>query len=274
MTCLKPCLIRELRKNSSLRCCSMFLPQWHLLLLLVTSFQLTLAAPVYIFLCHVAITVIQRVAKALLISAPSILKYWQNNYLLRTQRYSLLSPYSLVKLSLGCLHYGNGNISNLQNFLTTSCRVFEEPGRVSLASSSLHRLRQGNSTMSQNAIQYRNLTSELFWWNKSLVFTFWDELVSRDLSTLLDELTTLATRIDNRFTERQHESESVCQPPCLAPKTSATHYYKLRNETFLWRSINAGAATIYVYIPEPKNIFWEIAQWGWENAVPRVSERG
>lgn len=105
-------------------------------------------------------------------------------------------------------------VSNLTEFLATFRKIFGEPGRVSSAASSLLRLRQGSSSVGQYAIRFRTLASELAWNNEALVATFWeglagrikDELAGRDLPTTLDDLISLATRIDIRFAERQRES--------------------------------------------------------------------
>lgn len=122
-------------------------------------------------------------------------------------------------------------VSNLPDFLAAFRKVFDEPGRTSSAASSLLRLRQGNSTVGQYAIQFRTLASELAWNNEALVAAFWeglagrikDELAGRDLPTVLDDLISLATRIDIRFAERQRETERARQAerprrvPRLAP---------------------------------------------------------
>ncbi|XP_075062018.1 uncharacterized protein LOC142150724 [Mixophyes fleayi] len=117
-------------------------------------------------------------------------------------------------------------LANSSTFIETFRKVFDEPGRVSSAASSLLNLRQGSMTVGQYAIQFRTLSSELSWNNEALVAAFWqglsdrakDELTSRELSTDLDLLITLCNRIDLRFRERtQERSASRRVPTRLAP---------------------------------------------------------
>lgn len=123
-------------------------------------------------------------------------------------------------------------VSNLTDFLATFRKIFGEPGRVSSAASSLLRLRQESSSVGQYAIRFRTLASELAWNNEALVATFWeglagrikDELAGRDLPTTLDDLISLATRIDIRFAERQRESQRsrLTERPRRVPRLAPT----------------------------------------------------
>lgn len=81
-----------------------------------------------------------------------------------------------------------------------------------------------NSMVSQYAIQFRTLAPELAWNIVAMVATFWegltghimDKLAGWDLSSSLDEPTTLATPNEINFAERKHESKRAHRTPRLA----------------------------------------------------------
>ncbi|XP_073410389.1 mucin-2-like [Dendrobates tinctorius] len=101
--------------------------------------------------------------------------------------------------------------AQLSTFLETFCRVFDKPGRIVSATESLFNIQQGH--VGQYAIRFRTLSLELGWSNEVLVGDFWwglsgqikDELAGRDTPTSLEDLISLATRIDLRFQERSWE---------------------------------------------------------------------
>ncbi|CAJ0934476.1 unnamed protein product [Ranitomeya imitator] len=112
-------------------------------------------------------------------------------------------------------------VSRLSEFLETFRLVFDEPGRLAFTTEALFSLHQGSLSVGQYAIQFRTLSSDLGWNNEALVGAFWrglsgrikDELAGRDTPTVLEELISLATRIDLRFQERTRERRSLRPSP-------------------------------------------------------------
>ncbi|XP_075200044.1 extracellular calcium-sensing receptor-like [Anomaloglossus baeobatrachus] len=107
----------------------------------------------------------------------------------------------------------NSIIQHLSTFLATFHKIFEEPRRLASTASSLMRIRQGNLMVGQYAIKFRTLSSKLGWNNEALVATFWEglsgrikeELAGRDIPSSLEDLISLATRIDLRLLEHTRE---------------------------------------------------------------------
>lgn len=115
--------------------------------------------------------------------------------------------------------------SDLQVFTDTLQQVFDHPVSGHEAARRLLDLRQGHQAVADYAIEFRTLASESKWDSEALVSTFYrglsedvkDELASRDWGSSLEEVITLAIRIDNRVRERRRERCTPQVMPMLAP---------------------------------------------------------
>lgn len=96
-------------------------------------------------------------------------------------------------------------------------KIFDHPLKGKEASKRLLSLNQGSSSVSQYAIDFCILAAESGWDDTALQGVFMrgltdgvkDELAARDETNSLEELISLATRLDNRLRERQREIERV-----------------------------------------------------------------
>lgn len=114
-------------------------------------------------------------------------------------------------------------------------KIFDHPLKGKEAATRLLSLKQGSSSVAQYAIDFRILAAESGWDNTALQGVFMkglndrvkDELAARDETTSLEELISLATRLDNRLRERQREKSGrqflprVLTSPQLSSSTSA-----------------------------------------------------
>ncbi|CAJ0952770.1 unnamed protein product [Ranitomeya imitator] len=88
---------------------------------------------------------------------------------------------------------------------------------------------QGSSMVSQFAVQFRTLGSELKWPDKVLIPVFWkgladhvkNALATREIPATLEQLISISTRIDLRFNERRLEWTQCRQRFRLAPTFSS-----------------------------------------------------
>lgn len=93
-------------------------------------------------------------------------------------------------------------------------RVFDHPVKGKEASKRLLSLSQGHSPVAQYAVDFRILAAESGWDDEALQAAFLrglaenikDELAARDESNSLEELISLAIRLDNRLRERLREN--------------------------------------------------------------------
>ena len=100
-------------------------------------------------------------------------------------------------------------------------KIFDHPIQGKEASSQLLSLSQGSSTVSQFAVDFGILAGEYGWGERALEGIFVkelseelkDELAARDETSSLDELISLATRLDNRLRERCRERAARLRPP-------------------------------------------------------------
>lgn len=117
-------------------------------------------------------------------------------------------------------------------------RVFDHPVKGKEASKRLLALCQGSTSVAQYAVDFRILAAESGWDDEALQGAFLrgladnikDELAVRDETCSLEELITLATRLDNRLRERRREKASrqpaprgqvfAPTPMCSVPTTS------------------------------------------------------
>ncbi len=114
---------------------------------------------------------------------------------------------------------------DLKVFTDTLQQVFDHPVSGREAARRLLDLCQGNQAVADYAIDFRTLASESRWDSEALVSTFYrglsedvkDELASRDWGSSLEELITLAIRIDNRVRERRRERRTPQVMPMQAP---------------------------------------------------------
>lgn len=116
------------------------------------------------------------------------------------------------------------------SFVNEMRKVFDHPVRGKEASSRLLSLRQGSAPVSQYAIDFRILAAECGWDELALQSVFLqgladnikDELAARDETQSLDELISLAIRLDNRLRERRRErvGRQGAPPPAAASLNS------------------------------------------------------
>ena len=91
--------------------------------------------------------------------------------------------------------------------------VFDHPSREGDAASRLMRLKQGNRTVSDYAVDFWTLAADSRWNDPALIAVFTnglndqikDELAARDDPSDLHKLVSLAIKLDNRLRERQRE---------------------------------------------------------------------
>ena len=100
-------------------------------------------------------------------------------------------------------------------------KVFDHDVSGQEAAKRLLRLRQGASSVAEFSIQFRTLAAESGWNREALVSTFShalsekvkDELASREPPASLEDLISLAIRIDNRICERNREKKQAYTRP-------------------------------------------------------------
>ena len=103
--------------------------------------------------------------------------------------------------------------SSYASFTQEMRRNFDHPVQGKDAAKRLLSLRQGSRSVAEMAIEFRTLAAESGWNDEALHGVFQnalsevikDELVSRDEPKTLEELISLAVRIDNRRRERRRE---------------------------------------------------------------------
>lgn len=108
-----------------------------------------------------------------------------------------------------------------QLFIQEFERVFNHPLQQEEASKRLLTLRQGRKSVAEHSVDFRILAEETGWdelalkgtFTNSLSETIKDQLASRDEPGSLDELISLAIRIDNRLRERRKERDSISHNP-------------------------------------------------------------
>ncbi|CAM4635437.1 unnamed protein product [Leuciscus chuanchicus] len=129
--------------------------------------------------------------------------------------------------------------SDLKVFTETIQQVFDHPVSGREAARRLLDLHQGHQSVADYAIEFRTLASESKWDSEALISTFYhglsegvkDELASRDWSTSLEELITLADRIDNHIRERRRERCAARDMPMLSsPKVPEVSHLTQQTE--------------------------------------------
>uniref|UniRef100_A0A8C6U8R8 Retrotransposon gag domain-containing protein n=1 Tax=Neogobius melanostomus TaxID=47308 RepID=A0A8C6U8R8_9GOBI len=119
-------------------------------------------------------------------------------------------------------------------------KIFDHPVRGKEAAKRLLALHQGASSVAQYAIDFRILAAESGWDDAALQGVFMrglaenikDELAARDETESLEELISLAIRLDNRLRERRREKASrqpVSRLPCTPFATLLSHPYLLHH---------------------------------------------
>lgn len=114
--------------------------------------------------------------------------------------------------------------NTLDSFAKEMRKVFDHPLQSKEASSRLLSLRQGTGSVTSYSIDFRILAAETGWDEKALQGVFFrglseeikDQLAARDETKTLEELISLAIRLDNRLAERRRERavrKSVPPPP-------------------------------------------------------------
>ena len=121
--------------------------------------------------------------------------------------------------SVAISHSPSPICDSFQFFSAEILRVFDHPLRSKEASSRLLSLRQGGDSVANHSIDFRILAIESGWDERALQGVFIrglkeelrDELAVRDETTSLDELISLAIRLDNRLRERSERERHT--PP-------------------------------------------------------------
>lgn len=98
-------------------------------------------------------------------------------------------------------------------FATEFRRIFDHPVRGREAAKRLLSLRQSSSSAAEFAVEFRILSVESGWNETALIDLFLhslseklkDELATREVPSSLEEVVSLAIRLDNRLRERQRE---------------------------------------------------------------------
>ena len=134
--------------------------------------------------------------------------------------------------SVAISHSNSPICDSFQSFSAEFLRVFDHPLRSKEASSQLLSLRQGQNSVATHSIDFRILAIESGWDERALQGVFLrglreelrDELAARDETTSLDELISLAIRLDNRLRERRRErSERERHTPPVRQTMSSHH---------------------------------------------------
>jgi len=107
------------------------------------------------------------------------------------------------------------------NLSTELHKVFDHPVKGQEAMNQLFLLRQGSGSVANFSIEFRILAAKCGWDEPALMTLFArnlseelkDELASRDDSTSLEQLISLAIRIDNRLWERRRERANWTRSP-------------------------------------------------------------
>nr|CBN81752.1 Pol polyprotein [Dicentrarchus labrax] len=102
---------------------------------------------------------------------------------------------------------------SFQRFSEELRKVFDHPVQGKEAAKRLLNLRQGSGSVAEFSVEFRILAAESGWDEEALQTVFVhglsevmkDELAARDSAASLDELISLAIRLDNRLRERQRE---------------------------------------------------------------------
>lgn len=112
------------------------------------------------------------------------------------------------------------------SFISELRRVFDHPVQGREAEKRLLSLHQGSSSVASYSIDFRILAAECGWDTRALQAVFVkglsddvkDELATRDEPNSLDELISLAIRVDNRLRERSRERTSKARvSACPSP---------------------------------------------------------
>lgn len=121
--------------------------------------------------------------------------------------------------------------NTLDGFISEMRKVFDHPLQTKEASNRLLSLRQGSGSVSTYSVDFRILATECGWDEKALQGVFLrglseevkDELAARDETNSLEDLISLAIRLDTRLRERRRE-RSVRRGPSYpsARQLSAT----------------------------------------------------
>ena len=110
--------------------------------------------------------------------------------------------------------------SCLPDFLEEFQRVFDHPSQGADAAGRLHSLQQGSQSVADNTLEFRTLAAESGWDNAALRSAYrrglleeLKDLLVRDHPSSLNELSTLAHRLDDRLRERRLERAQWRETP-------------------------------------------------------------
>ena len=109
---------------------------------------------------------------------------------------------------------------NLSEFLEEFRRVFDHPTEGSDAAGRLHSIQQGNRSVADYTLESRTLAADSGWDDIALRSAYrrglsedLKDLLVRDRPTSLNELATLAHRLDDRLRERRRERAQLREGP-------------------------------------------------------------
>ena len=164
--------------------------------------------------------------------------------------------------------------SNLAEFLEEFSRVFDHPTQGSDAAGRLHTLCQGTRDVADYTLEFRTLAEDSGWDNGALRSAYrrglskeLKDLLVRDQPTSLNDLTTLAHRLDDRLRERRLERVQRREGPSRYPPThlgSNPHRY-VRSPT---NPASLSSGTDQSRASEGE----EPMQLGWSRLTPSVRE--
>lgn len=133
------------------------------------------------------------------------------------------------RASAWALAMANANSPAWQSYLLFCSelrKVFDHPLQSKEAGNRLLSLRQGSHSVADYSVEFRILAIEAGWDEKALQGIFMrglreelkDELAARDETSSLEELISLAIRLDNRLCERRRERAASSRVPLPLPK--------------------------------------------------------
>ena len=109
---------------------------------------------------------------------------------------------------------------NLPEFLEEFRRVFDHPTEGSDVAGRLHAIRQGNRSVADYTLEFRTLAADSGWDDVALRSAYrrglseeLKDLLVRDRPTSLNDLATIAHRLDDRLRERRREKAQLREGP-------------------------------------------------------------
>ena len=150
-------------------------------------------------------------------------KHQSSRYLTDGSRVAMI----MASLSGRALNWAGATIrqnphlaDNLPEFLEEFRRVFDHPTEGSDAAGRLHAIQQGSRSVADYTLEFRTLAADSGWDDIALRSAYrrglseeLKDLLVRDRPTSLNELATLAHRLDDRLRERRRERAQMREGP-------------------------------------------------------------